>query len=246
MRNQAIFNLSWFVINVDSEHARWDSCRNEADKNGLNLIKVPAILFSDLPDGTNAFVTQGVQAVWLSHMRVLEIFLRTDSNHCVILEDDFHIPNLSKFKERTHSIVLKDWDLIQLGFLTPGMDDLLKQLIANIESSVFSLISKFASSFPNISRSLSTRLRVREASVLPRGFVTRDFQPGGHCYIVSRNLALGVLKLNNPTFLCVDDFYMALSRMRSFRAIRIRKSLVSQLPFKKWDGPRFIFDLIGK
>ncbi len=166
--------------------------------------------------------------------------LNSEHNHCVVLEDDFHIKNLSSLTKLVQNLNFDEWDMIQLGYVTPGIDDRIRQLVTNTESTIFKIIYRFCQFLPYSSKTIANRLRVLEAGIEPKGFVANDFQPGGHCYVISKRLAAAVLLLNKPMFLATDDFYMALSRMRSFKIIRVRKSQVSQLPFAKWSGSRFI------
>jgi hypothetical protein len=86
---------------------------------------------------------------------------------------------------------------------------------------------------------MGNRLRVREALLAPRGIIESDSLPGAHFYMVSQKFAREVISLNNPQYLSIDDFFSALSKMRVFRMGRMRKSLVSQLPFQSWTGSRF-------
>jgi hypothetical protein len=173
-------------------------------------------------------------------MQCLKYFLGTSSSHALILEDDFKVLNLKKFSSCLQNPKVLQYDLVQLGFLKPGLDTRIKIFIANMETLVFRFLS-LLSGFPILSRkNLQTRLRIREARDTPRGFTADDFQPGAHCYLVSREIAEAILRLNKPQFLSIDDFFTAFSQMRSFRAIRSRKSLVGQAPFAKWEGDRFL------
>lgn len=240
MTSLKLFDVPWFVINLDSDTRRWKSCQDEAKVNGLTLTRIEASKPNEKGLHDADYVTEGVRAVWDSHSKAYVELLNSKHNYCVVLEDDFHIKNLSRFTKSIKKLNFDEWDMIQLGYVTPGIDDRIRQIVANIESSIFKVIYKICELLPYLSKKYVDRLRVTEAGVEPKGFVSNDFQPGGHCYVISRKLAAAVLLLNRPMFLATDDFYMALSRMRSFKIIRVRKSLVSQLPFPKWSGSRFI------
>jgi hypothetical protein len=129
--------------------------------------------------------------------------------------------------------------MVQLGFLKPGVDTKIKILIANIDNRVFRLLGNL-SRLPGLAgRNFSSRMRVRQSFTTPRGFVIDDCQPGAHFYLVRRSFCQSVLSLNNPQFLSIDDFYTALSKMRTFKMLRVKKNLVIQKPFSAWTGPRF-------
>jgi GR25 family glycosyltransferase involved in LPS biosynthesis len=240
MKSLMLFNVPWFVINVDSDTNRWDSCLEEEKNNGLTLTRIEACKPKERAGLVDNYVTEGVHAVWESHLKAYIELLNSEHNYCVVLEDDFHIKNLNSLTKLVQNLNFNDWDMIQLGYITPGIDDRIRQLVANAESTIFKIIYRFCRLTPHLSKNFANRLRVIEAGIEPKGFVANDFQPGGHCYVISKRLAAAVLLLNKPMFLATDDFYMALSRMRSFKIIRVRKSLVSQLPFAKWSGSRFI------
>jgi hypothetical protein len=232
--------IQFLVINMDSQPDRWESCLLQGSKFRLDLIRISAITPRLLSNNSQHFVTDGVRAVWESHMQCFRYFLSTDMEHALIMEDDFKILDFDKLKSHLQNFRVLDYDLVQFGFLAPGLDTRIKIFIANFETSVFRFIS-FLSRFPFLSKlNFQIRLRVKEAREIPRGFTSDDFQPGAHCYLISRAMAEAVLELNNPQFLCIDDFFTAFSQMRSFKSIRSRKSLVGQAPFAKWEGDRFL------
>jgi len=232
--------IDCYVINLDQETSRWKNCELQAQKFGLEITRVSAVSVTDIPQEQDSFVSSGVRAVWLSHMKCLGLFLATDASHALILEDDFQIKDSKKFHSYLESQSILAHDLIQFGFLKPGPDIALRVKIANFETALFRFVARLGN-LPSFNQaSFRNRLRVKEAREMPRGFTADDFQPGAHCYLISRRLAISVLKLNSPQFLCIDDFFTALSQMRTFKSIRIRKSIVSQAPFPKWSGERFL------
>lgn len=228
------------VINLDTEVERWASCVEQSEKYGLILTRIPAVTPKTLPFDSTHCVTLGVRAVWQSHLAAFRYLVNTNSSHALILEDDYKVIDAKKLNSYLRNPKIYEYDLVQFGFLKPGIDVRLKVLMANIETRFFRLVS-FFSKLPIFSKSnLPNRLRVRESGDLPRGFTADDFQPGAHCYLISRNLAKVVPQLNNPQFLSIDDFFTAFSQMRSYKSIRVRKSLVDQAPFAKWTGDRFL------
>lgn len=232
--------ILFLVINLDSQKDRWENCLKQAENYGLALTRVPACTPSGLSTTTYHYVTPGVRAVWESHMACIRYFLGTGFEYAIILEDDFNILNFKKIERHLQNPKVLQYDLVQFGFLKPGFDTTIKILIANVETLLFRFIAFVAKLPLLVPGDLRDRLRVKEAAEMPWGFTADDFQPGAHCYLVSREIAEAILNLNNPQFLCIDDFYTALSQMRSFKSLRIRKSLVGQAPFAKWEGDRFL------
>ena len=92
------------------------------------------------------------------------------------------------------------------------------------------------------SNRIKNRLRVKIAGTTPSNYVADDCQPGAHFYLINRKIAKGILELNNPQFLSIDDFYRALSKMRIYKIISPKNSYASQKSFEAWKGSRFIRD----
>ena len=115
----------------------------------------------------------------------------------------------------------------------------MKALLVNIEATFFKLLAKLGEMKYIRELRFSSRLRVRIAINRPINFVADDCLPGAHFYLVNRKMASAILELNEPQFLSIDDFYSALSKMRTFRILRSRKSAASQKPFPAWQGDRF-------
>ncbi|CAN2170700.1 hypothetical protein MCEMRE195_00049 [Candidatus Nanopelagicaceae bacterium] len=231
-------NYVAYVINLDSEVERWESCKSEALVLKLDLYRVSAIKADELSQSN--YVTNGVQAAWKSHSKALKLFLDSGAEFAYILEDDFKITRPDLIRGFMESEEYRKWDLVQFGFLLPGIDTRVKVLLGNIEATVFKLLAKLGEIKYFREIGFSTRLRVKIATNRPNNFVADDCLPGSHFYLVNRKMASAILDLNEPQFLSIDDFYSALSKMRTFRILRSRKSAASQKPFPAWQGDRFI------
>jgi GR25 family glycosyltransferase involved in LPS biosynthesis len=225
-----------YLINLDREVDRLNSSIEESQGLACELTRVSAIDLKSLPGNSNLYVAAGVRAAWLSHMQCLKIFLESGHSFALILEDDFSIRNINVFNNEIMRVTESKPDIVQFGFLMPGIDTRIKILISNVEESFFR-------GFSFISRSLNlntrSRLRISRLDGVPSGYVIDDFQPGAHCYLISRKAAGIILELNEPQFLSIDDFFTAFARMRSLRFLRIKKSISSQKPFMPWKGDRF-------
>ena len=234
-------SIPLYVINLARDTDRWKSVLEESAEYPFATIRVDAINASDLPQ--QAFVSAGVNAAWLSHLKAMRIFLDSQAQFALIAEDDFHIINPSKLKSRIEKLSLNDWDMVQLGFLKPGLDTRMKILFANIEGLVFKFLGKIGSSFLFTNMRFTSRMRVNQSLGIPKGYVLDDCQPGAHFYLVRRSFCEAIIQLNSPQFLSIDDFFTALSRMRTFRMLRSKRNLSTQKPFSAWSGPRFKRDL---
>jgi len=226
-----------YVINLDKDVDRWESVREESAHTFLETHRVQAIDASDL--SSQDFVSPGVHAAWLSHIRAMNMFLESDSEFALIAEDDFHINRPADLISFIKTLSSLDWDMVQFGFLKPGLDTRIKIAVAHADSKLFSCLGKLSQIPGFTGRKFSLRMRVKQSLTTPKGFVIDDCQPGAHFYLVRRSFCQSISTLNNPQFLSIDDFYTALSRMRTFKMLRVKKNLVTQKPFSAWAGPRF-------
>ena len=108
--------ITCYVINLDQEVSRWKNCELQARKFGLEINRVSAVAITDLVQGPESFVSSGVRAVWLSHMKCLDLFLESDSSHALILEDDFQIEDSKRLHSYLESQSILAHDLVTLQF----------------------------------------------------------------------------------------------------------------------------------
>ena len=122
-----------FVINLDRDVERMTSLAGSLKTMGLDYVRVPAGLGKEGPGweklvdaslygdrNRNAMPRPGEVGCYLSHLKAMEEFLRTDSPWCLILEDDIEvlpacIPVLAALGEQD------DWDLAKLFCFHSGM-----------------------------------------------------------------------------------------------------------------------------
>lgn len=225
-----------YLINLDRETTRLESALFEASLLEIDLFRISAVDRQNLNQGEPCLVTDGVKAAWLSHMLCLETFLKTKSEFALILEDDFSVKNVNTFNKELSLLLQLSPDIVQFGFLTPGIDTRIKILISNFENTFFRILG---SALKVLNHDFQNRLRVRRLLDVPNGYVVDDFQPGAHCYLVSRKAATIILQLNKPQYLSIDDFFTGLARMRSLKFLRRRRSISGQKPFVPWQGDRF-------
>jgi glycosyl transferase, family 25 len=122
-----------FVINLDRDVERMASIDGSLKSLGLNYVRVPAVLGKDVPGweqlvdanlygarNRNVMPRAGEVGCYLSHLKAMEEFLRTDAPWCLILEDDVEVlpeclPVLAALGEKD------DWDLAKLYCHHAGM-----------------------------------------------------------------------------------------------------------------------------
>ena len=93
-----------YVINLDRDAERMASIRANLETLGLPFERLPAVVGKEVPDWEklvdlpayawrNRLDTPraGEVGCYLSHLKAMETFLRTDAPWCVILEDDVEV-----------------------------------------------------------------------------------------------------------------------------------------------------------
>jgi glycosyl transferase, family 25 len=122
-----------YVINLDRDAERLASVRGNLVALGLSFERIPAVIGKELPDwrshvdmGTYAWRNRqdeprpGEVGCYLSHLKAMETFLRTDAPWCVILEDDVEV--LPACAEVLRALAEKeDWDLVKLFNFHSGL-----------------------------------------------------------------------------------------------------------------------------
>jgi hypothetical protein len=229
-----------YVINLDDETQRWSSSQKELTKMKLTALRFSAVCKDKISITEPSLVTNGVKACWESHRGVFQEFLSSNQEYALVLEDDFSLQKLRSIRALLSKEEYRGFDVIQIGFITPGIHRKFDQLYKNLEALVFWIVARSASIMLNEKTHLQKRLRIRIAMQTPFGWVPDDFLPGTHSYIISRKAAELALELNQPQFLSADDFFTAWAKMRSVRFIRTMLSFTKQKKFKAFSGPRFI------
>jgi glycosyl transferase family 25 len=122
-----------YVINLDRDTERMASIHGNLTLLGLGYERVPAVMGKDVPGwekhvdlpayawrNRNDVPRAGEVGCYLSHLKAMEIFLRTDAPWCVILEDDVEV--LPVCPDVLRSLAEKDdWDLVKLFNFHSGM-----------------------------------------------------------------------------------------------------------------------------
>ncbi len=122
-----------YVINLDRDAERMASIRANLEALSLPFERLPAVMGKDVPEWEklvdlpayawrNRLDTPraGEVGCYLSHLKAMETFLRTDAPWCVILEDDVEV--LPACADVLRSLAEKDdWDLVKLFNFHSGL-----------------------------------------------------------------------------------------------------------------------------
>ena len=225
--NKILPGLSSFLINLEERTDRLRSAEEEARKLGLRFTRVDAVKGTSIFE-RESLLSPAATACWESHKKVLSLFLESEGNHCLVLEDDFLVISPIGVYRSVEQIQIDDWDFIQLGYVNTGFRDRIQKILTNIETSVFRTLNSLSEIQLFGRLNLGARLRVQRARRVPSRFVPDDIRSGAHAYIISRRLATVVLTLNNPAFLTADGFYSSLAWDKSFKMLRVRNSHINQ------------------
>ena len=122
-----------YVINLDRDVERMASIRANLEALGLPFERLSAVMGKDVPEweklvDMSAYAWRnrldtpraGEIGCYLSHLKAMESFLRTDAPWCVILEDDVEV--LPACATVLRSLAEKDdWDLVKLFNFHAGL-----------------------------------------------------------------------------------------------------------------------------
>jgi GR25 family glycosyltransferase involved in LPS biosynthesis len=212
-----------YLINLDDRVDRLDEARAHLEKSNLQYVRISAV--SQNPSIKSDFLTPTVYACWQSHLKTYSRFLESDYKYALIFEDDLVIKrdfNIDRYISIAEDL---DLDLLQLGFLLPGLFNRIRWVYEEIEKCFFFGLSLI--SYLKPFRKLQGRMRVIEALTLRFHITNSSFLPGTHAYLIRRNFAQSILK-EDPGVLSADEFFISLSKMRSFRMARLSRSVISQ------------------
>ena len=120
-----------FLINLDDRNDRLDSSTKQLNKVGLEFTRVSALPSKDVEE--SIFLTDSVLACWKSHLKTYSILVESDLEYALILEDDFLLKNPKKFSKFLTSLETERYDLLQIGFILPGIFNRLRWIFEELE-----------------------------------------------------------------------------------------------------------------
>lgn len=216
-----------YVINLNDRKDRWDSVLSQQNLLGLEILRVDAVTKQDVLEDEEPFVAVGVSATWKSHQKAMKMFLDSEDDFGLILEDDFLLgKNFAKHFSRIRKY--RDYDFIQLGILKPAYTSSIALLTSNTRDLMLKFLCRITSLKTLQPNRFSDKVLIYEQRAVPFFLICSDVRAGGQAYLVSRNFADAAQYMNKPAFLSSDGVYMSIGGMRSFRMFRVRKSIVDQ------------------
>lgn len=220
-------SLGVYVINLQSRPDRLAAISNQLSERSMDFIRVEACT----PENTYyPNLSPSVGAIYHSHKIAMELFINSTFDFALILEDDALLDERVDFCALINRVG-SEFDFIQVGFLKNNLIDHLEIIYFNLRRKFIVVSFRIASKLLRDSKlvqELRSRLSIREHLSFPPDWVSSNIQAGAHAYIVSKNFAAKTLEFAANPFLAIDDFYMALGRMRLVAMYRLKKSKVSQ------------------
>ena len=211
------------MINLDSRADRLQEATSQFARFPFEIERVRAVVASEV-ESKEFFVPGAVAATWKSHQKAMQAHLGSKADFALILEDDFLIKRdidgiLAKIIE------MGDFDLVQLGFLSPSILRRCIRYLTGIRDLALKLLQRVSQ---RSGLSSLDKLIISEQKNVPFSLVLNDFQAGGQAYIVSRRFSEAAQFMNDPCFLSADGMLMSLSETRTFRVGRVRTNYIQQ------------------
>lgn len=193
-------SLKAYVINLDRRKDRLEAFENNFSSLGFDLERVQAIDKHQLDPGQGTTLNLGEIACWLSHLKVINLFLTTDNEHCLVFEDDAMVmPHRMAAVEAVTQYVIRWMErekvtVVQLGHITrfyrkhhrQGFGYYITQLIQG-----------------------SRAYNISDGFRLHKG----QFRSGAHAYIISREAAKQLKNANNPPLMASDNYFGVLAQL---------------------------------
>lgn len=124
--------LHSFVINLKDATERWDHMTQALEKVGLDFTRIDAVLGKMLTEPISAFDERrfnmltgkhknyGEIGCYLSHIKALNTFIKSDFKYALILEDDVELPD--HLPSLIHAAIQNSqhWDMLRLSSSREG------------------------------------------------------------------------------------------------------------------------------
>ena len=239
-KRKGLFNT--FVINLASRVDRRVAIASRLAHAELDFNFSVAVEPKDLSATDFRYLTDVTICVWKSHLETLEKASES-SLPTLILEDDAVLKlGYAEIADLVSQMELHKIDFLQVGYSALSVGERFSISARNTYDFIIrrSLAPRFFDffGFEEVKRAKDQIWRKK----LPSGFILNDVRYGTHCYIVRPDFARKLLPLNDPAFLSADNFYIALSKMRSFKMARLKMSRCSQDDSPSSFSERYIVD----
>jgi GR25 family glycosyltransferase involved in LPS biosynthesis len=242
-------NIPTFVLTLENRIDRQESVKRLLKEVDLDF----KFIFSSKTDNSkfNAMskTTQIEVAIWDSHIRAMRAMLDTESNWCLILEDDFEIKESGKFflKNRNNiDLILENlepfYSIFQIGSLENTYSLRSSYILSRIYRAIFrSNRFDFISHLKN-SRYMSYNKRTNVNKILKKCGLNKTkilfgLRLGTHAYYINREAASKLINIfenrdADPNFMTIDQYLLKvtinLDDNPILYACRLSRSIVSQ------------------
>ncbi len=226
------------------------------------IIRVSAVTGREVKKlGGPIFAPANNVANWHSHMKVLDLFLESGDEYCVVLEDDVLFVNKGvEFLNKVIKSSVSGIDILQFGYLTTkgkldsGQQDKIFRTKMKFKRLLVTLLIEVASSsdvFNKLKVRLNRSERILEMFMLNEQILglssplVEGFEAGTHCYLINRKAASVLLNYNKPTLMGADLSLIVLSVARNILIARTTLSYAIQddTPVSTGEHSRLKFDL---
>ncbi len=131
-RKVAAVSFQTYLINLDRAKERLQQMDAQLQRLGLSYTRISAVLGDDLKEPIAGFDERAFNirtgkhknkreiGCYFSHLKVIEAFLKTDSSHALILEDDAELPNDTIRLLDAACLKGDKWDLLRLSSSRDG------------------------------------------------------------------------------------------------------------------------------
>tara|TARA_B110000503_G_C7153135_1_gene416071 strand:+ start:2285 stop:2980 length:696 start_codon:yes stop_codon:yes gene_type:complete len=193
--------LTAYVINLDRRPDRFIAF--EKNFMGTNFVvnRVPAVDGGHLPPNINSPLSSSQQACWLSHLKVIDMFIESEEEHCLVFEDDAVPSTRSMLEiEKTISQVLTSMKQHSIPFVQLGH-------IVHL----YKMFSRQGVGHRIVQIGLGLASRTLKVNATHK-LLKSQCRAGTHALLLSRKAALALRGVNNPPVFGADDFYMAVAQ----------------------------------
>ena len=210
---------SYVISLADREDRRQEFFSSEYIKK-LDPVVIDAVTTNDEIESNHP--NMAVAACWMSHLKFAKMFLDTEERFALVFEDDAELTEEGfNFISNLRDQDMMDIDCIQIGFntfngrITGRRRIFINKLLAQLSFLIESM---------NPSRGIAFRT-IKLSNQL---FVSKSFETGTHCYLISRRLAKVMIGFNLPVIIPADVALGELALTSNLNFYRATTSLCNQ------------------
>ena len=214
------------LLNLASANERLRVSTHELSPLNLDVIRIEAVVGSDLIPDLRLIENAAVAGCWHSHQKAYNFIVDNKLSGALVVEDDILILNHQKIFKYLQDFEQYNLELIQFGFISPHPISKFEYLFQNLEHFLIRIIFNFKWIVPS---AITNRIkRFSYWRHLPKDLVPNSFLAGTHCYFISNAGALKLLNKNIPTLVPADGFLRNAVELKFLEGARLTKSLAKQ------------------